>query len=141
LEIFALLINITDGNPYLAQTVIEKTDKSCDVLPRRDHESETLRSNVNNYNRQQWGVAKYHARLRRERAQPQKVISGWSLIAVPRSPRLLRTLSTTLWVVPLSKTGISVKRKFIAKITPPYSTLHKFNHTISRTYEEEETDI
>jgi hypothetical protein len=37
--------------------------------------------------------------------------------------------------VPHCKTGIS------AKITPPYSTLHKSNHTMSRTYEEEEADI
>jgi hypothetical protein len=43
--------------------------------------------------------------------------------------------------VPHSKTGISAKREFFAKITPPYSTLHKSNHTMSRTYEEEKADI
>jgi hypothetical protein len=43
--------------------------------------------------------------------------------------------------MPHSKTGISAKREFIAKITPLYSILHKSNHTMSRTYEEEEIDI
>jgi hypothetical protein len=43
--------------------------------------------------------------------------------------------------VPHSKTGISAKREFIAKITSSYSMFHKFNHTMSRTYEEEEADI
>jgi hypothetical protein len=62
-------------------------------------------------------------------------------LAVPRSPRLLRTLGTIHRIVPHSKTGISAKREFISKITPLYSTLHKSNHTMSRTYEEEETDI
>jgi hypothetical protein len=44
-------------------------------------------------------------------------------LAVPRSPRLLRTLGTIHRIVPHSKTGISAKREFIA-----YLYLHQKNY-------------